>query len=121
MVPMAHEGERIKALLTTAGRTPADLARAADVTRTAVDRYLKAATIGPNAWKTVRPGLVKLNIDPRKVKPDDVINETEVDLRPLVVDFTREQLDRMRKILEADTGAREKLIYYIDGVLQPRK
>lgn len=117
---MPHEGERIKTLLSSIGKTPADLARAADVTRTAVDRYLKAGTVGPIAWTTVRAGLLKLGIDPRKIKPDDAIKEV-VDLRPLVEDFSRDQLARIRKILEEDGLAREKLAYFIDGVLQPRK
>jgi len=113
---MSHDGERIRKLLAATGNTPADLARAANVTRTAVDRYLKADNIGKNAWLTVRAGLTKLGIDPRKVKPDDRAEE-EIDLRPLVTDFSRDQLDRLRKILDADALSREKLIYFVDGLL----
>lgn len=113
---MGHEGERIKRLLSAIGKTPADFARACNVTRTAVDRYLKAEEIGKNAWHTVRVGLVKLGIDPRKVRPEDQMSE-EIDLRPLVHGFDRDQLERVRRILDADTVSREKLSYYIDGIL----
>lgn len=113
---MGHDGERIKRLLSAAGKTPADLARSCNVTRTAVDRYLKAELIGKNAWLTVRLGLSKLGIDPRKVRPEDQMTE-EIDLRPLVHGFDREQLERVRRILEADTMSREKLAYFIDGIL----
>lgn len=113
---MSHDGDRIRKLLSATGKTPADLARAANVTRTAVDRYLKAESIGKNAWLTVRVGLTKLGIDPRKVKPDDSAVE-EVDLRPLVHGFNRDQLECVRKILEADNLSRDKLIYFIDGLL----
>lgn len=122
MTAMAHEGERIKQMLTATGRTPADLSRAAGVSRTAVDRYLKAATIKKIAWVTVRKGLVKLQLDPRKVKPDDQVSiDVEIDLRPLIHDFSRDQLERLKTILDADIGPREKLSYFVDGALHPRK
>lgn len=111
-----HDGERIRKLLAATGKTPADFARASGVTRTAVDRYLKAETIGKHAWLTVRVGLSKLGIDPRRVRPDDRPEE-EIDLRPLVHGFDREQLECVKKILEADTLHREKLLYFIDGLL----
>lgn len=123
MEPMAHEGERIRALLLSAGKTPADLARAAKVSRTAVDRWLKADKIGKHAWLTARPGLKKLHIEPSRVKPEDPVSESEeeVDLRPLVHDFTKDQLGRIKFILDQDPLPREKLAYWIDGTLNPRK
>lgn len=122
IVSMAHEGERIKQLLMAIGKTPADLARASGVSRTAVDRYLKAPEIKKIAWLTVRKGLVKLHIEPRKVKPDDQVeSEVELDLRPLIHDFSRDQLERLKTILEADIGPRERLAYFVDGALHPRK
>lgn len=112
-----HDGERIRKLLSATGKTPADLARAAGVTRTAVDRYLKAERIGKLAWLTVRVGLTKIGIDPRKVRPDDQAAEEEIDLRPLIHGFDRDELERIKKILEADTLDREKLLYFVDGLL----
>ena len=118
---MANEGEKLRAALAAVGKTPADLARVVNVTPTAVARYLKAEVIGKNAWLTVRPGLAKLGIDPQKIKADDSVVTLETDLRPLVSDFNRDQLERLRTILQEDMGPREKLLYYIDGMLHPRK
>lgn len=122
MTPMAHEGERVRELLGKINRKPADLARACGVSRPAVDRYLDAPKIERRAWATLRPGLVKMGIDPKKVKPDDEATEQPVeDLRPLVANLSREELERIRKILEANEGAREKLLYYVDGALLPKR
>jgi transcriptional regulator with XRE-family HTH domain len=111
-----HEGQRLRELLAAVGKSPADLGRACKVSRTAVMRWLNAEQIGKVAWLNVRPGLVTLNIDPRKIKPDDRIADTrDVDLRPLLHGFDHDELLRIKKIAEADDHSREKLIYYLDG------
>lgn len=121
MNPMAHEGNRLREVLERSAKTPADLAKACGVTRPAVDRYLNAAMIGKKAWTTVREGLKKLDIDPLKVKPNDVIVDDPEDLRPYVEDFSREQLVKLLHILDADRLEREKLVYFIDGLLKTKK
>ncbi len=122
MNAMAHEGEKVRWELDRIGKKPADLARACGVSRTAVDHYMKAAKIGKHSWTTLRAGLVKLGIDPFKIKADDVIVESDEDLRPYVQGFSREELENIKRVLEADQAARERLLYYLDGVLfQPKK
>lgn len=114
-----HEGQRIRELLAAVGKTPADLARACDVSRTAVDRYLKAAEIGKIAWLNLRPGLVSVGIDPRKVKPDDRVTDVfDVDLRPLLQGFDADQLSRIKKLIDSDELSRVKLSYWLDGHLK---
>lgn len=123
MNPMPHEGNVLRELLEKQGRTPADLARACNVTRTAVDRYLKAAKIGRIAWPTLRAGLVKMGIDPIRIKPDDRPPEHEhrEDLRPLVYSMERSELEALKKILESPPTEREKLLWFIDGLLQHKR
>jgi transcriptional regulator with XRE-family HTH domain len=115
--PEQFEGTKLRRALLAVGKTPADMARACGVTRTAVDRYLKAETIGDVAWRTVRLALIKLGIDPKKVRPTDVdVEEQEQDLQPLVHDFTLSQLERLKKILKADEGPQKLLFSYIEGI-----
>jgi hypothetical protein len=121
MILMAHEGERIRELVERAGKKPSDFARACGVTRTAVDRYLGSAKIGKHAWTTVRAGLVKMGIDPSKVRPQEEPMAEEKDLRPLIAGWSREQLEALKAVLDAEQLAREKLSYYIDGLLTTRR
>jgi hypothetical protein len=121
-----HEGAILKKLLKERGKTVRDLAVACGVEWTAAKKYVAASTIGPGAWETCRKGMEKLGIDPDLVKPPRppgtmlTAMATE-DLKPLVADFNRGQMERLRKILQSDDASRSRLIDYIDGFLAASK
>jgi transcriptional regulator with XRE-family HTH domain len=101
-----HEGNKIKELLASAGKTASDFARACGVTPSGVQRYLTADEIGKHAWETCRRGLEKLGIDPRQVRPSTTLERVKPeDLRRLLVHFSQKQLPYLREILEASSEA----------------
>lgn len=122
IVVMAHhDGHKLRAELARIGRSPADFARAAGVSRTAVDRWLNTPDIGRVAWRTIRPALVRVGIEPATIKPNEPAPEAEVDLRPLIHDFTVDQMRRLLEILSSDRLPRDKLEFFIDGKLSSKK
>lgn len=121
-----HEGSTILKLLAERGKSVKDLAVACGVEWSGAKKYVAAAVIKPGAWTTCKKGLEKLGIDPDLVKPPRPTGPTLTtmateDLKPLVSDFNRGQMERLRKILQSDDASRSRLIDYIDGFLAASK
>lgn len=119
-----HEGETIKRLLDETGHTVQDLAKACHVEWPAAKKYMTAKRLGAKAWETCSRGLLKLEIDPSLVRPtliETLPTATVEDLKPLLPQFKDDQLDTLRRILKADSRARDRLIDAIDGILLWRK
>jgi transcriptional regulator with XRE-family HTH domain len=109
-----HEGELLRELLRESEKTPADLARACGVSAQAVQRYVQAERIGERAWFSVKEGLRKLGIDAQRIRSEGDRLPT-IDLRPLVHDFSRSQLVRLKQILESSDISKQLLLFYISG------
>ena len=120
-VEAMNEGMRILELLTRAGKTPAALAKSSGVTRQAIAAQLSKAKLGKNAWLRIREGLHKLKIDPALIRPEESFQDPEEDLRPLIFNWSSDQLRGLKHIIEAHPLARGKLLFYIDGKLTPNK
>lgn len=121
-----HEGAVIAKLLAEHGKSIKDLAVACGVEWSGAKKYVAAATIKPGAWTTCKKGLEKLGIDPDLVKPSRPTSPTLTtmateDLKPMVSDLNRGQMERLRKILQSDEASRARLIDYIDGFLAASK
>lgn len=119
-----HEGETINLLLKESGRTVQDLAKACGVEWPAAKKYILAKRLGAKAWETCSKGLLKLEIDPSLVRPTLIESMPTVaveDLKPLLTVFQTDQLETLRKILKADSRARDRLIDAIDGIMLWRK
>jgi len=118
----ASEGRKLRELLERAHKRPVDLARACEVTQTAVARYLAAETLGARAWERVSAGLSKLGIDPRQVRQPPpltfIAREAPEDLRPLLQSWSRKQLEALLKILEATEEARYVLSIIVKDRLE---
>jgi transcriptional regulator with XRE-family HTH domain len=118
-----HEGERLRKALGRAGKNSADLANACEVSRQAVSKWLKAESLGPNMWQTIRPGLEKFGIEPTTVKEDDPQSGREVDL---VADLRRanlphSQLALVLRLLEAPPDVQKPVIWWLRGALEKVK
>jgi hypothetical protein len=112
-----HEGQKLKKILEERGYNVSALAEACGVKWPAAKKYIDAETIGGNAWLTCSAGLKRLGIDPALLRPGTVTMHRARDLRPLIGDFSRRQLEALKQILEADAEARDRLLWILDDRL----
>ena len=114
------DGQKLRELLGKERRSQAELAEAAGVTRTAVQRWLKTPHFSDKMWNRIEPALRRLRMDPREIRPagGQATKGATQDLKQLVQDWSDENLATMRKVLRADEPSRERLLDYIDGALR---
>lgn len=118
---MRHEGQLILEELKKKGLDRAALAKAIGVSWTAAKKYTEAEQLGAKAWETCRDGLLKLGINPDRIRPPRgaVAGAVpEEDLKPELQKFKDEgQLQALRRMLGAPEDVRRSLIDAIDGAL----
>jgi transcriptional regulator with XRE-family HTH domain len=115
------DGQKLIMALERIGKAQADLARAVGTSRGAAQKWVKAKKFGKQMWATIRPGLVKLGIDPVSVRADDPQSQPEDEngLWPEVCKtFRKEQLPLLRTILESSDLARRNLLRYVIGAVE---
>lgn len=106
------DGDRLQRLLEERNVTRSQVGRDSQppLTPTSVGRYVKwmnAGTLNDEQWSRLAVGLRKNGIDPDKIRPVKVqpSKSLRTDLLPLLDVFTRkEQLEALRKIIEAEDG-----------------
>jgi hypothetical protein len=117
---LRHEGHLILEELKRKHLDRAALAKACGVSWTAAKKYVESEQLGAKAWETCRDGLLKLGINPDRIRPPRgaVVAEPEEDLKPELQKFKDEgQLHALRRMLAAPEDARRSLIDAIDGAL----
>lgn len=114
-----NEGQRILEELQKKGLDRAALAKACGVSWTAAKKYVESDRLGAKAWETCRVGLLKLGVNPDRIRPPrGAAAEPDEDLKPELQKFTTDgQLQALRKMLAAPEDARRSIIDAIDGAL----
>ncbi len=107
-----RDGDRLQKLLDDHDVSRSQIGRDSTpaLTPTSVARYIKAMNTGElndEQWRRLAGGLRKNGIDPDKIRPvkTEPSRVLRTDLLPLLDCFTRkEQLEALRKIIEAEDG-----------------
>lgn len=121
-----HEGAKVKELLDGKGITPAAFARKAEVSPTAVYKWIATKEFKAGAWETCATALEKAEIDPSQVRAIAItMNRTKTpnveEVKALVEGMDAKQFERIRKILDADPHTRARLRDFIEGALMVKR
>lgn len=114
------EGQQIKALLDERGANVQDLARAGGVSWQAAKKWVQSTTLGAGARETCVAALGKLGIDPRAIWPSIGAPSASVtrleELKAHLRGFSPEQLETIKKLLEAEKSDQIRLVDFIEGI-----
>jgi hypothetical protein len=124
MTTARHDGRQLVAVLARHGYNQADLARAVELSASAVNKWSKMPVLGNQILEQIEKGFGELKIDIKELHrmiEERAATATVEDLRPQLDGMNRKQLQQVLTILSAGDEARERLRMVIEYHLEHGK